>query len=189
MQSLDPIARAPCALRRGQAPAQPVLHGAIVAIICRDTHDLELNDAQRLFHFPASPLACLFWYRGCDVGLVEGSTHRPLWKPFDRAVTLCGSQSVPATSWAATSGRGCIVYFAADAAQALFDLDLSAVHDRPLRARELLRETWLPLIEALLRTNNDAATLATLEQHLAPRWQTLQHHRSTISSLRRSDRR
>jgi hypothetical protein len=165
------------------------LHGALVAVVCRDTRGFELSDAQRLSHFPASPLVCLSWYQELDAGLVERSARGPLWRPFGTAVTLSGSQSSPTTSWAPTTGRGGMVCFAADVAKALFGLDLSAVHDRFPCARELLGKAWLPFIEALLRADNDAATLAALEQHLAPRWLAFQGHRSAMSSLRLAGRR
>jgi AraC-like DNA-binding protein len=191
----DLFARAPRASDGRQSPharlyrAPPALQGAMVALICRDTRGFELSDAQRLSHFPATPLVCLSWYQELEAGLVERTAGGSQWRPFGTAVTLSGSQSSPTTSWSQNAGRGGMICFAADAAKALFALDLSALHDRFLCARDLLGEPWLPFINALLRADNDAVTLATLEQYLAPRWLAFRHNRSAMSSLRRAGRR
>lgn len=159
-----------------------------MAIVCRDTRGFELSDVQRLSHFPASPLVCLSWYQGLDAGLVEQTDDGPMWRPFGTAVTLSGSQSRPTISWAPTTGHGGMVCFTADVAQALFELDLSAVQDRFVDARELLGEAWRPFLEALLDTDGDAAALAVLERYLAARWVALQGRSSVMSSLRQAGR-
>jgi AraC-like DNA-binding protein len=164
------------------------LQDAIVAIICRDTRGFELNDAQRLSHFPASQLVCLSWYRDLDAGLVEHTPEGSLWRPFGTALTLSGSQSTPTASWAPTTGHGGMVCFSADAAQALLGVELSAVNDRFLSASDLLGDTWRPFLDALLNAHDDAATLAVLEQHLAPRWLTVRGRGSAIASLRQAGR-
>ncbi|OJA66281.1 AraC family transcriptional regulator [Burkholderia ubonensis] len=190
----DPFARAPRALNGGRPPhgrlypAPPALHGAVVAIVCRDTRGFALSDAQILTHFAASPFVCLSWFRDLGVGLVERTADGPRWQPFGATVMLSGSQSRPLTSWAPTTGRGGIACFTADAAQALFGIALPAIHDRFLDARELLGSDWRPLCDALSGADDDAATLAALERHLAPRWRALQGERSGLSSLRDAGR-
>ncbi|WP_408403574.1 helix-turn-helix domain-containing protein [Paraburkholderia sediminicola] len=187
--------RAPRALNDGQSPharlylPPPALQDAVVAIICRDTRGFELSDAQRLSHFPASPLVCLSWYQDLDAGLVEHATDGPVWRPFGTALTLSGSQSRPTASWTPTSGRGGMLCFTPDVAQALLGVDLPTVHDRFLSAPELLGDTWRPFHEALLNADNDAATLAALEQYLAPRWLATRGRGSAMSSLRQAGRR
>ncbi|WP_186426057.1 helix-turn-helix domain-containing protein [Cupriavidus metallidurans] len=195
IQCPDPTARAPLASHGGRPPharlypAPPSLHGAIAAIVCRDTRGFPLTDAQRLTRVPASPLVCLSWFPDPGTGLVERSSNGPLWRPIGATVTVSGSQSSPLTSWAPTTGRGGMVCFTADAAKALFDLDLTAIHDRFRCAREVLGDGWRPLIESLSDAESDAETLAALEQHLAPRWLALQHRSSTLASLRQTGRR
>lgn len=168
--------------------APPALQGAVVAIICRDTRDLKITSAQRLSHFPASLLMCLSWYQGLDAGLVESTGSGPLWQPFGASVVISGSQSRPTVSWAPTTGRGGMVCFTADVAQTLLDIDLAAVHDRFVAAHEVLGAAWRPFLDALLDAPDDAATLAVLEQHLAPRWQSLQGRTSPLPSLRQIGR-
>jgi hypothetical protein len=73
----DPFERAPRACIGGDASSEwlrlapPSLQGALVALVARDTGTLPLNSAQRLTHFPASPLVTISWFRDMDVGLVE----------------------------------------------------------------------------------------------------------------------
>jgi hypothetical protein len=150
------------------------LQGAAVAVVCRDTRGLALDAAQRLTHFPASPLVCLSWFQGMGPGLVKNGEDRPLWVPFHAPVVLSGSQSVPLVSWAPTVGRGGTVCFAPDVAQALFGLDLPVLHDRFVDAHVVLGKEWHALTQALLAAQDDRATLGALEQHLLPRWRRLQ---------------
>ncbi|MBS0347131.1 MAG: AraC family transcriptional regulator [Proteobacteria bacterium] len=190
----DPLARAPRLPAAGAAPwsrlypAPPALQTAVVAILCRDTRGVALSDAQRLSHFPASPLISLSWFQGMDVGLVERDADSGRWTPFGNRVVISGSQSRPRVSWAPTSGRGGLVCFTPDMAQALFGLELGAVHDRFVAADTVLDACWRPFIDALAAAPDDAATLAVLERHLAPRWQALQGRASAAPSLRQLGR-
>ncbi|MFZ2988216.1 helix-turn-helix domain-containing protein [Ideonella sp.] len=186
--SPEPLTRAPRHPER-PGPARdrlmlppPALQGAIEALIFRDTRGLPLTDAQRLSHFPASPLVCLSWYQGMDAGLIRGP-GRPRWRPFGCQVTLSGSQSQPVTSWAPTTGRGGMVCLTSDAARALFGIDPAVALDRFLPASSALGAEWQPLCQALARAPDDAATVAALLQHLAPRWQALQGRASPAPSL------
>ncbi len=196
-QCPDPWARAPRAdgadgvdhcPRQRLHLAPPSLQGALVALIERDTRAVPLSDQQRLSHFPASPWVTLSWYQDMDAGLVERGADGPVWRPFGAPVMVAGSQSQAFASWAPTSGRGGIACFAADAAQALLGLDLAAVHDRFVPAREFCAREWAPLFEQLPRAADDAAVLALLEAHLAPRWQALQGRASALPSLRQVGR-
>ena len=41
------------------------------AVVCRDTHGLALNMAQKRKYFPATSLVFLSWFQGLDIGLIE----------------------------------------------------------------------------------------------------------------------
>ena len=190
----DPLARAPRVLRDGHAPdtrlylAPPALQGAIVVILCRDTRGFALTDAQRLSHFPASPMVSLSWFQGIDAGLVERTDDGPQWRPLGASVVLSGSQSQPTVSWAPTTGRGGMICLTADVAQTLFGVDMAMVADRVVDAYTVLGKVWQPLLDALLDTHDDAAVLAVLEQQLAARWQAFQGPGTVVSSMRRAGR-
>ena len=190
----DPFARAARLSRASDAAhgrihlAPAVLQGALVAVITRDTRGVELNDAQRLTHFPASPLVSLSAFQDMQGGLVARTPHGPRWQPFGASVTLSGSQCQPTASWSPTGGRGCMICFTADTARSLFGLDPAAVQDRCVPAQTVLGEVWQPLLQALLDAPDDAATLAALQQHLAARWQALQGRASATPSLRQIGR-
>lgn len=192
----DPLERAPRACGREAAAndssawlrlAPPALQGALVALVTRDTSTLSLSSAQRLSHFPASPLVTISWFHDVDVGLVERGKHGPRWQPFDAQIVISGSQSHPTVSWAPTTGRGHIACFAADAAQALFELDLAAIQDRFIPASQILSSKWAPLWDALL-TSDDADLLTLLTRHLGGQWQALQGRTSAQPSLRQLGR-
>nr|WKF61534.1 hypothetical protein HUO10_006065 [Paraburkholderia busanensis] len=169
-------------------PAPPILQGAVVAILSRDTHGLALNDAQRLTHFPASPLLTLSWYQGVDGGLVERANEGPRWDPFGDTVMLAGSQSRPIVTWSPTVGRGYMICFTADIARSLFGIDPAVVQDRFVPASRVLDDSWHDALRAMLDTRDDAAALAALQQHLGPRWQALQGRASGSPSLRQIGR-
>jgi AraC-like DNA-binding protein len=168
--------------------APPALQGAIAAIIQLDTRGVVTSHAQRLSHHPASPFLGISWFQGVEAGLVARDHHGPRWQPFGSATVVTGSQSQPTVSWAPTTGRAGIICFTADVAQPLFGIDPVAVHNRVVDARALRGLTCQPLLEALLDTSSDAAILATLEQHLAPRWQALHGRSSSAPSLRQRGR-
>jgi AraC-like DNA-binding protein len=188
-QCPDPLARAPLASSQGRSAhtrlylAPPVLQGAVVAIVCRDTRGLDTTSAQRLTHFPATEIVSLSWFQGLDAGRIERTASGPLWQPFGTSVTFAGSQSLPTVAWAPTAGRVGIVCFTADVAQTLFGISVADVHDRIVPAQALLDADWWPLLDALVNAPDDAATLAALEHHLAPGWQTYQGRRETTPSL------
>lgn len=187
----DPLARAPRADSTDRRPcdrlhlAPPALQGALLALVSRDTGHLALNDAQRLSHFPASPIVTLSWYHGLDAGLVDA---RGGWQPFTARVMVSGSHSRPLVTWAPTVGRGYMACFPPDAAQTLFDLDLAAVQDRFVPAQAVLGPQWQPLFDALLAAPDDAAALRVLEEQLGPRWRTIQGRESMRPSLHQMGR-
>lgn len=169
-------------------PAPPALQGVLAALICRDTSMVELTSAQRLSHFPASPLITLSWYHGLDAGLVHDSAEGPQWQAFGARAMVSGSQSQPITSWAPTTGRGYMACFPADVAQTLFGIDLCMVHDRFVPAHDVLDASWSPLLDALLRAPDDATTRTVLEQGLTARWHAINGAASPMRSLRQLGR-
>lgn len=191
----DPLSRAPLACDKGQPLTHerlylgpPSLQGAVAAVICRDIRGAGLSDAQRLTHFPASPLVCLSCFQDFGVGLIERSAQGVRWQPFSAPVMLSGSQSRPVVSWARNAGRGVVVCLPVDAARLLFGIDPGAVHDRFVPAHEVLDTVWWPWLDALQGAADDAATLAVLERHLVPRWQAVQGHAEPLGALRRLGR-
>jgi AraC-like DNA-binding protein len=170
----DPDARAPRALRDADAahlyPPPAALQGALVAVVSRDTRGLGLDSAQRLTHLSASPLMTLSWFDSDTLGIVERGDDGPRWRPLHATVVLGGSQSRPLASWGPVEGRGGFVCMTADAARQLFDVDPAALLDQVVDAATVLDARWQPLFRALSGASDDAALLAALEQHLAPRW-------------------
>lgn len=185
----DPLRRAPRALEGGAARdrlmlAPPALQEALVALVSRDTSHLALDDAQRLSHFPASPMVSLSWYHGLDAGLVDARG----WHAFGSRVVVAGSQSHPTVTWAPTTGRGYMACFAPDVAEQLFGLEPGAIQDRFLPAGQVLGAQWSPFFDALLGAADDGAAMAVLSDFLGARWRTLQGRASARPSLRQFGR-
>lgn len=168
--------------------APPSLQGALIALIGRDTSGVTLDAAQRLSHFPASPMVTLSWYHDMDVGLIDTDDARRGWRAFGALILLAGSQTHPLVSWAPTTGRGYIACFAPDAAQQLFGIDLTVVQDRFVAVDTLLGREWMPLWDTLLAAGDEATTMAALEHFLAPRWRAVHGGGSALLSLRQFGR-
>jgi AraC-like DNA-binding protein len=185
----DPLARA----ARADAPTDWLrlppasLQGALVAVAGRDTRGVALNDAQRLSHFPSSPLVTLSWFRDVDVGQVTRGALVLQWQAFGAACVVSGTQAHPCTTWAPTTGHGCMALFRADAAQALFGLDLARIQDRFVPAFDAMGAAWAPFLDAL-RASADEDLIDVLELHLARRWQALRGRDSNQASLRQLGR-
>ncbi|VXC76307.1 AraC family transcriptional regulator [Massilia sp. 9I] len=186
----NPLARGPRACTEGKTPrdrlylAPPALQGAMMALVSRDTLHLDLSDAQRLSHFPASTIVTLAWYHDMEVGRVDARG----WHPFGARVTISGSHSHSLVTWAPTTGRGYMACFLPDAAQALFGIDLAAVQDRFVPADTVLGADWQPLFDALLAAPDDDAAMRVLEEQLGKRWRALQGRTSSGPSLRQLGR-
>lgn len=187
----DPYTRAPRShCREGDAPSTQwlrlppaSLQGALVALVGRDTRKLALTSAQRLSHFPASPMVTISWFHDLDIGQVGPAG----WQPFGAQVLISGSATHPGVSWAPTTGRGYTACFEAGAAQALFGVDLAAIQDRFVPVEAAVGSEFAPLWKALL-DSDEAGLLAVLEHHLAQRWQAVQGRPSAPPSLRQLGR-
>ncbi len=176
----DPSERAPRTGIDGalwMAPAS--LQGALVALVARNTNGHALSDAQRLTHFPASPLVTISWFRDAQVGLVQDAR----WQPFGARIVVSGSASHPSVTWSPATGCGYIACFNAGAAQAIFGLDLNAIQDRFVPVEQVIGAEFAPLWAALL-TSDEASLLDVLAQHLAPRWQAA-HGKTALRQLGR----
>ncbi|OHX17590.1 AraC family transcriptional regulator [Chromobacterium amazonense] len=170
-------------------PIPPDLRGALAAIVRRDTRGLMLSDAQRLSHFPASPLLSLSWFQEMQSGIVMASPQGYAWQPFETQAVLSGSQSQPLASWSSSNGRGIMLCFTADIARQLFDVDVVRLRDRIAPALDALGSEWQPFLDAMQQANSDVETLAALEAHLAPCWRKRQSQVSPAGSLRQLGRR
>jgi AraC-like DNA-binding protein len=185
----NPYQRAPRALQtnpiaRTRLLFPPVsLQGAIVSFISCDTRNLCLTAAQRLSHFPSSPLVCLTWFKDTEVGLVDICEAGHSWRPFSSSIMLSGSQSNSTVCWARTTGRVGMMTFTADVARALLKIDVGAVQDRFIPAREILSSDLWPFLNALLGAVDDAMTISVLEDYLAPLWQVIQSRPAASPSL------
>ena len=187
----DSDARAPRAaateLARLHRPP-PVLIGALIAVVCRDTRGVMLDPAQRLSHFPASPMLSLSWFGEAGAGMIGRHPGQPRWLPFRSPMMLAGSQSLPSTGWSRSTARAGMILFSVDAARDLFGLDPKAIHDQFVDAYGAFDRRWQPLLEGLLAADDDAAVLACLERELGPRWQALRGRDSMPRTITRFGR-
>ncbi|AJC23298.1 AraC family transcriptional regulator [Pandoraea pulmonicola] len=186
----DRFARAPRVPEHGPLlsthlhPPSAALHGALAAVVTRDTRSAGLSDTQRLSHFPASPLVCLTIYQGFDVGLVRTSDGVSRWSAFGTRATLSGSQSLPTTSWAPRDGRGVLICLPVSVVKPLLGVDPLALQDRFVCAYDAMGDDWRPFLDALVAAQDDTTSLAVLDTFLGPRWTSVRPERTPLGALR-----
>lgn len=191
----DPMARAPRVIESGSMPLTALYSGknlgcdAIVAVVSRDTSGVTLSDAQRLSHFPASPLICLSWYNTRGIGTIAGQKKGIAWRQFDENILFSGSQSTPTVSWSSGGVRGGMMYFTVSTAQQLFNIDVTAIQDRSVCARQLLGATWWDMLDQLEASKDDATMLDIIKHHVLPRWSSTHHTSNSVQGVRYAGRR
>lgn len=190
----DPWGRAPLAEQGGQRPRARLLlppaglRGAVAAVVIRDTRGFVLNDAQRLTHLPASALVSLAWFEGGEAGRFIVNDQGVAWQRYGAHMMLSGSHAHPTIAWARGSGRAGMICFHAQAAQALFQLNLVEVQDASVDAQAALGDSWRDCFDDLVSAQTDEAVRLALEQHLVPRWQRLGDQGRPAQSLRAAGR-
>ncbi len=191
----DPMVRAPRVAASQKMPSAILYSGksigcdAIVAVVSRDTDGAMLSAAQRLSHFPASAFICLSWHNNIAVGTIARQENGISWKRFDESVLISGSQSKPTVYWSLHGGRGGMVYFTISAAKALFNIDVTAIQDRNVCARQLLGPTWFAMFDQLLESRDDATMLEIINHHISSRWDSMHHVSNPVQGLQYAGRR
>lgn len=143
----------------------------------RSTVGHVLTDAQRLNHFPASPLCSLtWWFAGQGETLVPRTPGAMATLGCERVPlpgrwVLSGPQTAPSTSWCPDPTEGMMVLLLPDALHQLTGLKPEALTNRFVDALAALPPDWHPMLETVQLQPNSASRLARLEDFLEPRWQ------------------
>jgi AraC-like DNA-binding protein len=149
------------------------LRGTLV----RNTLGASLNDAQRINHFPASPLCSLGWlFSGSSFVLADpqGSPEQALARervPLPGRWVLAGPQTQPSATWTPGPAHGMMVMFMPDALHLLTGLEPADLTDRFVDASAYLPTDWLAMCEQVQLAPDDGQRLEILEDFLDPRWQ------------------
>jgi AraC-like DNA-binding protein len=143
----------------------------------RNTLGADLSDAQRINHFPASPLCSLsWWFTGHSVTLEPaqpgqmGTLSDPQ-RPLPGTWVLGGPQTRPVSSWCPGPVHGMMVMFMPDALHAMTGLEPAELTDRFVDAATVLPPEWLAMCRQVQDAPDDAQRLVALEDFLEPRWQ------------------
>ena len=153
------------------------LTSCLRAAMVRSTMGYELTDAQRLNHFPASPLCSLsWWFEGQGETLLPRNPGTVATLDCERAPlpgrwVLSGPQTAPSTSWCPDPTESMMVLLLPDALHQLTGLEPEALTNRFVDAQAALPPDWHPLLEAVQSQPDSASRLACLEDFLEPRWQ------------------
>lgn len=142
----------------------------------RDTLGHALQDAQRLNHFPATPLCALTW-------VLQGQTYPLGWEdqlpapsPGSEPVldtgawVLAGPQTRPRSSWNPAAVCTLSLLIVPDALEAMTGLDLAALTDQTVDAHTHLPAEWQALYQAVAKAADAASRQAATEAFFRPLW-------------------
>lgn len=153
------------------------LSACIRASMVRNTLGADHTVAQRVNHFPASPLCSLsWWFSGSSLGLAAppaGATEGEIeehW-PMPGRWVLCGPQTRPLSTWCPGPAHALMVLIMPDALHALTGLQVPDLIDQFVDASAVLPPDWLPLLQQVQDAPDDAQRMQVLEDFLEPRWQ------------------
>lgn len=153
------------------------LSACVRASMVRNTLGADLTDAQRVNHFPASPMCSLsWWFSGSSLGLsqppasvAEGDFGERI--PMPGRWVLCGPQTRPMSTWCPGPAHTLLVLLMPDALHALTGLAVGELIDRFVDASTVLPPDWLAMLQQVQDAPDDAQRLQALEDFLEPRWQ------------------
>jgi AraC-like DNA-binding protein len=156
------------------------LSACVRASMVRNTLGATHTDAQRVNHFPATPLCSLsWWFSGSSQRLAtspgataEGESGEPCERtPMPGRWVLCGPQTRPASSWCPGPVHAMMTLIMPDALHALTGLRVADLIDRFVDASAVLPPDWLDMCQQVQDALDDAQRLQVLEEFLEPRWQ------------------
>ena len=139
--------------------------GFLRAFVARDARGCGLAGDALLNRFPASAHCTITWFLEGRAELLACG-GRTLRQPLARCV-VGGCQTAPVTSGNQGEVHACIAMFYPDAFHALFGVDLAALQDRFVDAREVLPAQAMALVEAVFRAGDDEARRRRIEDYIA----------------------
>ena len=150
------------------------LTGCVRAVMSRSTLGLELTDAQRWNHFPATPLCSItWWFAGHSEMLAPDAPARldsPRHAPPARIV-FAGPHNRPSASWNPGPVHGMMLMLLPDALHLLTGMDTTAWLNRMADVREVLPAPWVALCESVTTAPDDDTRVHMLQDFLDPLWQ------------------
>nr|WP_315487691.1 helix-turn-helix domain-containing protein [uncultured Rhodoferax sp.] len=162
------------------------LVACVRASMVRNTLGAQLTDAQRVNHFPASPLCSLsWWFTGSSQTLTSppGDASEGLMGeqvPMPGRWVLSGPQTRPVSTWCPGPVHSLMVLIMPDALQAMTGLRVSDLTDRFLDAGTVLPPDWLPMCQQVQDAPDDGHRMQILEDFLEPRWQLCRPGQSSV---------
>lgn len=153
------------------------LSACVRASMVRNTLGADHTDAQRVNHFPASPMCSLsWWFTGSSLCLTnppasaaQGDGGERM--PMPGRWVLCGPQTRPVSTLCPGPVHSMMVLMMPDALHALTGLPVGDLIDRFVDASAVLPPDWLTMFQQVQDAPDDARRMEVLEDFLEPRWQ------------------
>ncbi len=126
-----------------------------------------LHPRERCNYFPASPSCSITWF-------LEGQSQRiPSGDPLPAAIVLRGPQTKPVMTYNPGPVRIFMVLLVPDALRMMTGIEPTEHLDLLSAARHALPSDWLPMLDAVAGTHEDAVRIKLVEDFLEARWRVL----------------
>lgn len=150
------------------------LSGCVRGVMTRCTMGIELTDAQRFNHYPATPLCSIGWMFEGQTEVLPAQTPPQVDSPralLPGRLTFAGPFTRPSITWNPGPAHGMMLMLMPDALQRLTGLDVTAWVNRYAALSDALPADWQAMAETVLALPEDATRVAHIEDFLAPRWE------------------
>ncbi|MFZ6846134.1 helix-turn-helix domain-containing protein [Undibacterium sp. RuTC16W] len=137
----------------------------VLMYVVRDTRGCELNEVERMNHFPATPFCCITWMLAGETELrQQGEQVRDQRLP---RIILAGCQSHYGMTMNIGERHSFMAVFFSDAFHHLFEVDLSLLQDQLVDATTYLNATGAALLQAVAVAPDHAQRRRLIENFVA----------------------
>jgi AraC-like DNA-binding protein len=147
------------------------LSACVRGVMVRDTRGVMLAEADRLNHFPASPLCSLSWWFSGESEMVDFGQARDTRCRMPGRFVFAGPHQGPTVSWNPGSVHAMMLVLLPDALHSLTGLEADRWVNRLVDAAQVLPPDWMAMCEAVQSAPDDDARVQVIESFLDPRWQ------------------
>lgn len=152
---------------------RPELLTCVRCFISRNTTAVNLTEADRYNHYPATPLCSVGWWWTGSADYVEpGSPASPnsSRNAAPTKVVVAGPHTHPTISYNPGPAHGVMMMLMPDALEQLTSLSPKQLINKTVSAHQHLPPDWLTVLNEVLRCPSEQAATQAIERFLLNRW-------------------
>jgi AraC-like DNA-binding protein len=152
---------------------RPELLTCVRCFISRNTTAVNLTEADRYNHYPATPLCSVgWWWAGSAEYLAPGAPASPnsARNAAPAKVVVAGPHTHPTISYNPGPAHGVMMMLMPDALEQLTGLSPKQLTNKTVSAHQHLPPEWLAMLNEVLRCHSEQAATQVIERFLLHRW-------------------